>query len=119
MFIVTGFIISSPVSLLPSIATENGVAFILSTNFEVRSIANASFKMVDDVVLPHSYFFAILRSGMNNFPNSSDIAIERLCLAKNTVILISGEVILSCKGPGTIKVETEPCVSPTACLTAC
>ena len=58
IFIVTGFIISSPVSLLPSTATENGVAFILSTNFEVRSIANASFKMADDFVLPHSYFFA-------------------------------------------------------------
>ena len=85
----------SPASLLPSIATENRVAFILSTNFEVRSIVNASFKMADDFVLPHWYFSAILLSGkidLNNFPDSSDIAFGRLCLANNTVILISAEL---------------------------
>ena len=77
--------------------------------------------MADDFVFPHWYFlqYCCHEIDMNKFPNSSDIATGRLCLAKNTVILISAEVILSCKGSGTIKVETEPCVSPTACLTAC
>ena len=87
---VTGFIFSSPWSLLPSVTMLKQLVFIWLTSIFCNS--GARLRMHEALFFPQAHAFGIFESGkmfLNNGPKWSAVANGKLCSARKQVPLTS------------------------------